>query len=156
MYNIGLKKRDPKEGEPEKRIILCLFVLDGLDTVPEMPGRRVEQEIVKMVSDHIVRRFEPVGGQIICKNSKALVVLLPDSDLDHAAFLIEGFKIEIHRNGVVIMDECSRMKPGVKFNWSISVALVEYKPRDDIDPILVSLRSETLTIARFSLEARRQ
>ena len=137
-------------------MLICLFVLDGLDTAPEIPGRRMDQEIIDMVRDYFVGRFEAAGGSLSCKNREAFIVLLPDSDLDGAASLIEGFKKEIHRKSVGIMDECSRVTPEARFSWSISVTLVECRPKDDINPVLVSLRSETLTIARFSLESRRQ
>lgn len=152
---IKLEKRGLKERDHEKRILLCLFVLDGLDSLPEIHGRQIDQEIIDMVRDLIIRQFESVGGYVSCKNRESFVVRLPDSDSEGASYIIEGLKRVIHRRGMEIMDECSRVVPVARFSWSISMALVECRPRDDINSALVSLRSETVTIARFSLESRR-
>lgn len=140
----------------EKSYVICLFVLNGHDSFPEIPGHQMDQEISNIVNDHIRKHFESDGGFVLFNNKEEFITVLPDSDLNSASRIIDGFKRDIHKKGMSVMEEYSQISQGDEVNWSISVRLIERRSNEDIYPIPVSSKFDLITIVNFSCEPRRQ
>jgi len=145
-----------KTGSTDKNYLICLFILDGVESIPEERRDSTGQKIVKLVGDNIDKHFSAAGGFSARKNKDQFFTALPYSDLDKAARVLEAFTRDIQKIASSGTRITSPSGPDRTPKCNLSVALSVYDPADEIDKIMMSAESSRITIATFSCESGRQ
>lgn len=145
-YQRALRRKDP-----HKKYAVVVFSLEDMETLSEVLGHTVAQEVLRSMGDYINKHFGAVGGFSSRQSKDQIGTVLPHSDLNEAEQILEDFNEDLQKNGLAMIeaDGQSKMPHQACFEFSISAGLAEGTPRDEIELIFNNAKQDQKRIAQF-------
>ncbi len=131
---------------------VIVFTLRDLDAISLRVGHTRAQELIRDFGRYIQRRFAPVGGFSTRYGIDQFATLLPNSDSEEAAKLLEGVASDLRDDGLGgILDRFRSTSEGEEecFDIAVQAGIAEGRSHVEIDSIVGVAEFKQTDIARW-------
>jgi phospholipid/cholesterol/gamma-HCH transport system ATP-binding protein len=134
--------------------VAVIFTLEEFDTMIESLGYTATQQGIRTMGSYINKHFGAVGGFSARRSVNQFGTLLPFSDLDEAARILENFTKDFQENGLISIELAAKnANPKIDcFEFSILAGLAQGKPNLELDSVMEFAEFKQKPIAQFQCD----
>jgi phospholipid/cholesterol/gamma-HCH transport system ATP-binding protein len=130
-YQTELKRRGL-----EDTYVIGVFTLQEMNAY--LTGARYEwaQESLKCIGSYIDKHFGAGGGFSTRRDINEFVTVLPYSDLEEAQSILESFRRDFQKQGILDLEACSRKSNGSLYQFTLLAGLAQGLPASGLESVI--------------------
>jgi len=152
-YQSDLSKRNADE-----TYAVAVFSLAEIDTISEMLGHDVAQEMIRSLGTYINKHFGAVGGFSSRQTINEYATVLPYSNLEEAERIMADFTKDLREHGMKSIENLVQKDTSAEECHQITIlgGLAQGKPQIELESVMEFARFKLEPIAGFTCDMRRK